>query len=61
MISTTFLYYGCSISNPFLNLARKKAREIDKTATGEYIPNDATLQNIARKFRANEQSKALKR
>lgn len=34
---------------------------MDQTATGEYIPKDATLQNIARKFRANEQSKSLKR
>lgn len=34
---------------------------MDQTATGEFIPKDATLQDIARKFRANEQSKALKK
>lgn len=34
---------------------------MDRTATGEYIPRDATLQSIARKFRANEKSKALKK
>ena len=32
-----------------------------RTATGEYVPMDAILQNIARQFRANQQSKALKK
>jgi hypothetical protein len=34
---------------------------MNQSAWGEYVPQDAILQNIARKFRANEQSKALKK
>jgi hypothetical protein len=33
---------------------------MNRTAYGEYVPKDAILQNIARQFRANQQSKALK-
>lgn len=33
---------------------------MNQTATGEYVPHDATLQRIARMFRANQRSKALK-
>ena len=32
-----------------------------RTTTGEYLPRDAILQSIARQFRANQQSKALKK
>ena len=32
-----------------------------QTTSGEYVPRDAILQNIARQFRANQQSKALKK
>ena len=34
---------------------------MNQTATGEYLPQETILQDIARKFRANEQSKALKK
>ena len=34
---------------------------MNQTAAGEYVPGDAVLQNIARRIRANEQSKALKK
>jgi hypothetical protein len=33
---------------------------MNRTAYGEYVPKDTILQNIARQFRANQQSKALK-
>ena len=51
----------CSIANPSVNLAREKARAMNQTSRGEYAPRDITLQNIARQFRANQQSKALKK
>lgn len=43
-----------------INSAREKAREMNRNSAGEYVPQETILQNIARKFRANQQSKALK-
>ena len=34
---------------------------MNQTYTGEYVPKDAILQSIARQFRANQQSKSLKK
>lgn len=60
-VSTTSSWHVCNIAKPSFNLAREKARETNQTATGEYAPKDAILQNIARQFRANQESKALKK
>ena len=59
-VSNMSLRQICSIANASVDLAREKAREMNQTATGEYVPRDSALQDIARMFRANQQSKALK-
>lgn len=60
-VSTTSLCDACRFSNSSVDLAQEKAREMNQTYTGEYVPKDAILQSIARQFRANQQSKSLKK
>jgi len=40
--------------------ARQKAAKLKQTQYGEYVPHDHLLQNIARKFIADSQSRFLK-
>ena len=41
-------------------LAQAKTRSMAQNSGGEFVPADYELQDLARKFRANQQSKALK-
>lgn len=54
------LRHGGKLADSSINLAREKAREMNRNSAGEYVPQETILHNIARKFRANQQSKALK-
>ena len=40
--------------------AKQKARAMQQTARGEFVPYEVTLQSLARKLYANEKSRALK-
>ncbi|KAK3389152.1 hypothetical protein B0H63DRAFT_499379 [Podospora didyma] len=57
----TFLDQVSESSREFaVDYATQRARAMQRTARGEFVPYEMTLQSLARKLYANEQSRALK-